>query len=229
MATDHEAITDRVGLREVDVVDAVLRLNGRPLTLRGVNRHDSDPVTGPAIGLEHMERDLALMKRHNINAVRSSHYPNDPRFYQLCDEYGFVVMSEADNESHGTQARMLADPSWASQVEHWNEPIADNPAWTEATLDRVRSCVVRERNRPCIISWSAGNECGYGCTFEAALAWMKRTDPTRVTHYESAYYRDSKRAYDYSNIDLYSRMYPSLEEVRDYLLSLIHISEPTRH
>ncbi|WP_043563423.1 glycoside hydrolase family 2 TIM barrel-domain containing protein [Actinomyces israelii] len=217
MATDHEAITDRVGLREVDVVDAVLRLNGRPLTLRGVNRHDSDPVTGPAIGLEHMERDLALMKRHNINAVRSSHYPNDPRFYQLCDEYGFVVMSEADNESHGTQARMLADPSWASQVEHWNEPIADNPAWTEATLDRVRSCVVRERNRPCIISWSAGNECGYGCTFEAALAWMKRTDPTRVTHYESAYYRDSKRAYDYSNIDLYSRMYPSLEEVRDYL------------
>lgn len=217
MATDHEAITDRVGLREVNVVDAVLRLNGRPLTLRGVNRHDSDPVTGPAIGLEHMERDLALMKRHNINAVRSSHYPNDPRFYQLCDEYGFVVMSEADNESHGTQARMLADPSWASQVEHWNEPIADNPAWTEATLDRVRSCVVRERNRPCTISWSAGNECGYGCTFEAALAWMKRTDPTRVTHYESAYYRDSKRAYDYSNIDLYSRMYPSLEEVRDYL------------
>ena len=219
LTADHEVITDRVGLREVDVVDAVLRLNGRPLTLRGVNRHDSDPVTGPAIDLEHMERDLALMKRHNINAVRSSHYPNDPRFYQLCDEYGFVVMSEADNESHGTQARVLADPSWASQVEHWNEPIADNPAWTEATLDRVRSCVVRERNRPCVISWSAGNECGYGCTFEAALAWMKRTDPTRVTHYESAYYRDSKRTYDYSDIDLYSRMYPSLEEVRDYLAS----------
>ena len=217
LTADHEVITDRVGLREVDVVDAVLRLNGRPLTLRGVNRHDSDPITGPVVDLEHMERDLALMKRHNINAVRSSHYPNDPRFYQLCDEYGFVVMSEADNESHGTQARVLADPSWASQVEHWNEPIADNPAWTEAALDRARSCVIRERNRPCIISWSAGNECGYGCTFEAALAWMKQTDPTRVTHYESAYYRDSKRTYDYSNIDLYSRMYPSLEEVRDYL------------
>ena len=217
ISTEHEVITDRVGLREVDVVDAVLRLNGRPLTLRGVNRHDSDPITGPAIDLEHMERDLALMKRHNINAVRSSHYPNDPRFYQLCDEYGFVVMSEADNESHGTQSRFLADPSWDNQVEHWNEPIADNPDWTEATLDRVRSCVIRERNRPCIISWSAGNECGYGRTFETALAWMKRTDPTRVTHYESAYYRDSKRSYDYSNIDLYSRMYPSLEEIRDYL------------
>ena len=90
--------------QEVNIVDAVLRLNGRPLTLRGVNRHDSDPVTGPAVDLEHMERDLALMKRHNINAVRSSHYPNDPRFYQLCDEYGLVVMSEADVESHGTQA-----------------------------------------------------------------------------------------------------------------------------
>ena len=109
------------------------------------------------------------------------------------------------------------DLSWPSQVEHWNEPIADNPAWTEATLDRVRSCVIRERNRPSIIAWSAGNECGYGCTFEAALKWIKQFDPTRVTHYESAYYRDSKRAYDYSNIDLYSRMYPALEEIRDYL------------
>ena len=217
ISTDHEVITDRVGLREIDIADAVLRLNGRPLTLRGVNRHDSDPVTGPAVDLEHMERDLALMKRHNINAVRSSHYPNDPRFYQLCDEYGLVVMSEADVESHGTQARVLADPSWPSQVEHWNEPIADNPAWTEATLDRVRSCVIRERNRPSIIAWSAGNECGYGCTFEAALKWIKQFDPTRVTHYESAYYRDSKRTYDYSDIDLYSRMYPALEEIRDYL------------
>ena len=189
ISTDHEVITDRVGLREVDIADVVLRLNGRPLTLRGVNRHDSDPVTGPAVDLEHMERDLALMKRHNINAVRSSHYPNDPRFYQLCDEYGLVVMSEADVESHGTQARVLADPSWPSQVEHWNEPIADNPAWTEATLDRVRSCVIRERNRPSIIAWSAGNECGYGCTFEAALKWIKQFDPTRVTHYESALLR----------------------------------------
>ena len=90
--TDYEVITDRVGLREVDIADVVLRLNGRPLTLREVNRHDSDPVTGPAVDLEHMERDLALMKRHNINAVRSSHYPNDPRFYQLCDEYGLVVI-----------------------------------------------------------------------------------------------------------------------------------------
>ena len=217
ISTDHEVITDRVGLREVDIADAVLRLNGRPLTLRGVNRHDSDPVTGPAVDLEHMERDLALMKRHNINAVRSSHYPNDPRFYQLCDEHGFYVMSEADNESHGTQSRFLADPSWDNQVEHWNEPIADNPEWTEATVDRMRLCVHREKNRPSIISWSAGNECSYGCTLEAALFWVKDFDPTRLTHYESSYYRDSKRRYDYSCIDLYSRMYPAIEEIRDYL------------
>ena len=126
-------------------------------------------------------------------------------------------MSEADNESHGTQTRFLADDSWDNQVEHWNEPIADNPEWTEATVDRMRLCVHREKNRPSIISWSAGNECGYGCAFETALAWAKAFDPTRLTHYESAYYRDSKRVYDYSSIDLYSRMYPSLDEIRAYL------------
>ena len=219
ITTPGEVITDRVGLREVGVADVVVRLNGSPLTLRGVNRHDSDPVTGPAVDLAHMQRDLRLMKEHNINAVRSSHYPNDPRFYQLCDEYGFYVMSEADNESHGAQSLFLADDSWENQVEHWNEPIADNPEWAEATIDRMRLCVHREKNRPSVIAWSAGNEGGYGCTFEAALAWVKGFDPTRLTHYESAYYRDSKRRYDYSCIDLYSRMYPSLEEVRDYLNS----------
>ena len=217
ITTPGEVITDRVGLREVEVTGAVVRLNGRPLTLRGVNRHDSDPATGPAIGLEHMRRDLRLMKEHNINAVRSSHYPNDPRFYQLCDEYGFYVMSEADNESHGTQTRFLADDSWDNQVEHWNEPIADNPEWTDATVDRMQLCVHREKNRPSVIAWSAGNECSYGCTLEAALRWVKDFDPTRLTHYESSYYRDSKRRYDYSCIDLYSRMYPAIEEIRDYL------------
>ena len=104
-----------MGIREVTVSDAVVHLNGRPITLRGVNRHDSDPTTGPVVDLEHMLWDLRLMKEHNINAVRSSHYPNDPRFYQLCDEHGFYVMSEADNESHGTQSRFLADPSWTTR------------------------------------------------------------------------------------------------------------------
>ncbi|WP_103061769.1 glycoside hydrolase family 2 TIM barrel-domain containing protein [Actinomyces qiguomingii] len=217
LTTPGEVITERVGLREVTTADAVLYVNGAPVTLRGVNRHESDPLTGPVVGVEHMLRDLRLMKQHNINAVRTAHYPNDPRFYQLCDAYGFFVQSEADVESHGTQVRVLADSSWESQVEHWNEPIADNPEWIEPALDRVRLCVEREKNRPCVISWSAGNECGYGCTFEAALAWIKAADPTRVTHYESAFYRDSKRIYDYSGIDLYGRMYPGLDEVRAYL------------
>ncbi|QKD80425.1 glycoside hydrolase family 2 TIM barrel-domain containing protein [Actinomyces marmotae] len=217
LITPGESIADRVGLREVSVDGVVVRLNGRPITLRGVNRHDSDPVTGPAVDLAHMQRDLRLMKEHNINAVRSSHYPNDPRFYQLCDEYGLYVMSEADNESHGAQARFLADPSWDNQVEHWNEPIADNPEWIGATVDRMRLCVHREKNRPSVIAWSAGNECAYGCTFEAALAWVKGFDPTRLTHYESAIHRSSRRAYDYSDLDLYSRMYPSLDEIRAYL------------
>ncbi len=212
-----EVIRDRVGLREVCTDGPVLRVNGAPVTLRGVNRHDSDPVTGPTVDLDHIRRDLRLMKEHNVNAIRSSHYPNCPQFYQLCDEYGFYVMSEADNESHGTQTQFLADDSWPNVVEHWNRRIANNPAWIEPTLDRVRLCVEREKNRPCIISWSAGNECAYGWTFEAALLWIKQFDPGRVTHYESAYYRSGDRRYDYSSIDLYSRMYPGLDEIRAYL------------
>ena len=212
-----EVIRERVGVRTVRTAGPVLLVNERPVKLRGVNRHDSDPLTGPTVSLAHMERDLQLMREHNINAVRSAHYPNDPRFYQLCDEYGFYVMSEADNESHGTQTQFLEDSSWPNVVEHWNERIANNPDWIEPTLDRVRLCVTRERNRPSIISWSAGNECAYGWTFEAALLWMKTVDPTRVTHYESAYYRSQDRRYDYSSIDLYSRMYPALDEIREYL------------
>ncbi|MFC2758156.1 glycoside hydrolase family 2 TIM barrel-domain containing protein [Propionibacterium acidifaciens] len=217
LSCPDEVIRDRVGLREVRTDGPVLLVNGAPVTLRGVNRHDSDPVTGPTIGLDHIRRDMRLMKQYNVNAIRSSHYPNCPQFYQLCDEYGFYVMSEADNESHGTQTQFLADDSWPNVVEHWNERIANIPAWIEPTLDRVRLCVEREKNRPCIISWSAGNECAYGWTFEAALLWMKQFDPSRVTHYESAYYRSGDRRYDYSSIDLYSRMYPSLDEIHAYL------------
>lgn len=217
LAVEDEEIHEQVGVRTVRAAGAVLMVNDMPVTLRGVNRHDSDPEVGPCVSVEHMARDLRLMREHNVNAVRSSHYPNDPRFYQLCDRYGFYVMSEADNESHGTQTQFLQDNSWPNVVEHWNERIANNPEWIEPTMDRVRLCVTRERNRPSIISWSAGNECAYGWTFEAALLWMKQTDPTRVTHYESAYYRSNDRRYDYSSIDLYSRMYPGLEEIEDYL------------
>ncbi len=212
-----EEITDTVGLRTVEVRDARLLVNGAPVKLRGVNRHDSTPDAGPVVSVDHMIRDLRLMREHNITAVRSSHYPNDPRFYQLCDQYGFYVMSEADNESHGTQTQYLEDSSWPNVVENWNARIADNPEWIDATVDRIKLCVLREINRPAIISWSAGNECAYGVTIERALEWIKQTDPSRVTHFESAYYRPQESSYDYSNIDIYSRMYTDLEEIDSYL------------
>ena len=217
METEGEVLTDRIGIREICVKDAVLYVNGTDIKFKGVNRHDSDPMTGFVIGLDQMKKDLQMMKESNFNAVRSSHYPNAPYFYQLCDEYGFFVIAEADNESHGTQSQYLKDSSWENVSQRWNERIADNPDFIPATLDRTRLCVHREKNRPSIVIWSMGNECGYGCTFEEALKWTKEFDKTRLTCYESSFYRSKKRTYDYSNIDIFSRMYPSLEEIRDYM------------
>lgn len=217
METEGEVLTDRIGIREICVKDAVLYVNGTDIKFKGVNRHDSDPMTGFVIGLDQMKKDLQMMKESNFNAVRSSHYPNAPYFYQLCDEYGFFVIAEADNESHGTQSQYLKDSSWENVSQRWNERIADNPDFIPATLDRTRLCVHREKNRPSIVIWSMGNECGYGCTFEEALKWTKEFDKTRLTCYESSFYRSKKRTYDYSNIDIFSRMYPSLEEIREYM------------
>ena len=217
LETEGEVITDRIGIREISVKDAVLYINGTAIKFKGVNRHDSDPVTGFVIGLEQMKKDLQMMKESNFNAVRSSHYPNVPYFYQLCDEYGFFVIAEADNESHGTQSQYLKDSSWENVSRRWNERISDNPEFIPATLDRTRLCVHREKNRPCIVIWSMGNECGYGCTFEEALKWTKGFDTTRLTCYESSFYRSDRRKYDYSNIDIFSRMYPSLEEIQEYV------------
>lgn len=217
LETEGEVITDRIGLREICVKDAVLYVNGTAIKFKGVNRHDSDPVTGFVIGLEQMKKDLQMMKESNFNAVRSSHYPNVPYFYQLCDEYGFFVIAEADNESHGTQSQYLKDSNWENVSRKWNERISDNPEFIPATLDRTKLCVHREKNRPCIIIWSMGNECGYGCAFEEALKWTKGFDSTRLTCYESSFYRSDRRKYDYSNIDIFSRMYPSLEEIQEYM------------
>ena len=217
LASESEVIIEKVGVREVNIEDAVLKFNGRPLKIKGVNRHDSDPDSGPVVSIEHIKRDLQIMRQHNINAVRTAHYPNCPQFYHLCDQVGFYVMSEADNESHGTRNRLLKDESEENIVEHWNHPISNNPDWIAATRDRMQLCVHSEKNRPSVFSWSAGNEGAYGCTFEESLAWVKKFDPSRVTQYESAFYRSSDRKYDYQNIDLYSRMYPPLSDIDDYL------------
>lgn len=217
METENEVITDYVGIREIYIKKKTVYFNGRPIVFHGVNRHDFDPVTGAVISIDQLKKDLIMMKQHNFNAIRSSHYPNAPYFYQLCDKYGFYVVAEADNESHGPCEIYYENDDFAHKSKRWNETIADNPEYIEAVLDRTKRCVEREKNRPCIVIWSMGNECSYGCTFEEALKWTKEFDNTRLTHFESARYHSDKRKYDFSNLDLFSRMYPPFEEINEYL------------
>ena len=212
-----EVITDRIGIREITIENKIVYINGMPIKFHGVNRHDSDPVTGFTISREQIIRDMSLMKQHNVNAIRTSHYPNVPYFYELCDEYGFYVIDEADIEAHGPSELFYSDNSWENKAARWNEPIANNPEFCESILDRIRRCVIRDKNRACVVIWSMGNESAYGVTFEEALAWVKSYDSSRLTHYESAQYTDGKRKYDYSNLDLYSRMYPSISEMAEYI------------
>lgn len=212
LETENEVIIDRVGIREICVQGTVIYVNGKQIKFRGVNRHDSDPVTGFTISIDQMKRDLFLMKQHNFNAIRTSHYPNAPQFYQLCDQYGFFVIDEADLESHGaSQLYCRNNADWDKHVERWNEPFADNPDWMEPTLDRIQRCVMRDKNRPCVVIWSMGNESAYGCTFENAQAWTKAFDPSRLLHYEGSYYYNRNKKYDFSNIDIYSMMYRTIE------------------
>lgn len=217
LETEQEVITEYIGIREIKIVDEVVYLNGKKVKFRGVNRHDSDPVTGFTISIEQMMKDLTLMKQYNFNAIRTSHYPNAPMFYQLCDKYGFMVIDEADIESHGPMEFYFKDNSDKNKANHWNAPIADHPMWENAIVDRVSRLVQRDKNRPCVLIWSMGNESAYGCNFEKALAWTKSFDDSRLTHYESARYTNDSKKYDFSNLDLYSRMYPSIEEMHDYL------------
>ena len=212
-----EVITDRIGIREITIENKIVYINGMPIKFHGVNRHDSDPVTGFTISREQIIRDMSLMKQHNVNAIRTSHYPNVPYFYELCDEYGFYVIDEADIEAHGPSELFYSDNSWENKAARWNEPIANNPEFCESILDRIRHCVIRDKNRASVVIWSMGNESAYGVTFEEALAWVKSYDSSRLTHYESAQYTDGKRKYDYSNLDLYSRMYPSISEMAEYI------------
>lgn len=212
-----EVITDRIGIREITIENKIVYINGMPIKFHGVNRHDSDPVTGFTISREQIIKDMSLMKQHNVNAIRTSHYPNAPYFYELCDEYGFYVIDEADIEAHGPSELYYADNSWDNKAARWNEPIANNPEFCESILDRIKRCVIRDKNRASVVIWSMGNESAYGVTFEEALAWVKSYDSSRLTHYESAQYTDGKRKYDYSNLDLYSRMYPSISEMAEYI------------
>ena len=217
LETENEVIVDHIALRKIEIKDKVIYLNGQKIKFRGVNRHDSDPVTGFTINPEQIINDLTLMKQHNFNAIRSSHYPNAPFFYEMCDKYGFMVIDEADIEAHGPFMIYRKEDTDYNRFKRWNEKIADDPVWEEAIVDRVKLMVERDKNRFCIVMWSMGNESAYGCNFEKALEWTKNFDPDRITQYESARYRNYDETYDYSNLDVYSRMYPALSEIQEYL------------
>ncbi len=210
LETEDECISQQVGLRRIEVVDGVVLLNGVAIKFRGVNRHDSDPVTGFTISREQALRDLTLMKRHNINAIRTSHYPNAPWFLQLCSECGFYVIAEADIESHG-----MATKEGGYSPEGYAD-AADDPQFALAILDRVRRSVIRDKNNAAAVIWSLGNESGWGENFEAAGRWVKSYDPSRLLHYENFLTYHHARKPDFSMLDFYSRMYAPLKDIEAY-------------
>ncbi len=170
---ETEVLTQRVGFRTVEMRNGQLLVNGKAIYIKGVNRHEHDPVTGHVISRESMIRDIELMKQANINAVRTSHYPNDPLWYDLCDEYGLYIVDEANIESHGMGYALY-------------ETLGNNPDWKKAHLDRVMGMVERDKNHACIIGWSMGNEAGNGVNFYACYDAMKARDDTRPVQYERA-------------------------------------------
>ena len=192
-----EAVSHNVGFRKVEIKNSQFLVNGQPIYIKGVNRHEIDPATGHTVSLESMVRDITLMKQTNINTVRTSHYPNDPRWYDLCDRLGLYVIDEANIESHG--------------MGYGGESLAKDPNWKEAHLARIRWMVERDKNHPCILMWSMGNEAGDGVNFEAGYDWLKQRDPSRPVHYE--------QAGTGSNTDIVCWMYPSIESIVRYAKS----------
>ena len=180
----------RMGFRQSEIVGEKILINGKPLLIRGVNRHDFDPDFGWAVPDERYIQDFNIMKQNNINSIRTSHYPNDPRFYDLCDEYGFYVMDECDLETHGVRRK--------------NVP-GDNPMWTKAVVDRMERMVLRDRNHPCVFMWSLGNEAGDGSNFLRMKQAALKLDDTRQFHYEGDF--------DFTKSDVISRMYPTEDQV----------------
>ncbi len=214
-----EYIPLQLGFRDFRIDGKVLLVNGQKVKLKGVNRHDSHPYLGSATPMSHMENDLMIMKRHNINAVRTSHYPNDPRFLALCDKYGFYVVNETDMETHGL-----------ALVGNWDE-LTDSPAWNDAYMDRVQRMYERDKNHPCVLMWSLGNESGIGQNQVCMSDYLHARDPRNIVHCEDISRRihnrimtenlddaQAKATADCSSIDVESRMYPSVEEMeRDYV------------
>jgi len=184
----REAQRCRVGFRQVELKDDRLCVNGQPIWIKGVNRHEFDPDRGKAVTRESMIQDILLMKRFNLNAVRTSHYTNDPMWLDLCDEYGLYVLDEADLESH-----------------HYWDRFTKDPEWHDAFVERAERMVERDKNHPCVIAWSLGNESGYGPNHDAMTDWIRAHDPTRPVHYNPT--REPRCT------DIVSPMYPSIEDL----------------
>ncbi|OXM15465.1 glycoside hydrolase family 2 TIM barrel-domain containing protein [Paenibacillus herberti] len=205
----EETLLFPVGFRKIEIIDGVFKVNGKAIKLKGVNRHDSHPKLGQTVPIRHMIKDLNLMKRHNINTIRSSHYPNDSRFLELCNEYGFYVIDEADLESHGMG---VAGKKWEDEYVH---RLSNLPEWRSAFLDRAIRMVERDKNHPCIVMWSMGNESGYGENHILMAEWTKRRDSSIPVHYEGAAPINLGNP-NTEFIDVESRMYTSSEEIEAY-------------
>ena len=200
-----EQAETKVGFRQIEIRDGMILVNGKQVRMRGVNRHEMDPETGHVMSEERMLQDILLMKRANINAVRTCHYPNTERWYELCDSIGLYVMDEADIEEHGLRGQLASDPSWAT-------------AW----IDRTQRLVIRDRNHPSVIFWSLGNEAGWGTNFALTASWIHEFDPTRFVHYEGAqgnsqsndsqFTIGNRQLNDPSCVDVISRFYPRTQE-----------------
>ncbi len=191
-----EVVPSKIGFRKIEVKNGNFLVNGVPIMLKGVNRHEIHPDFGRAVPFHIMEKDVILMKRHNINAVRTAHYPNHPRFYELCNKYGLYVIDEADLECHGFE--IMGNISQLSK----------DPEWKEAYVDRIERMVERDKNNPCIIMWSLGNESGFGPNFKAMADWCHKKDPTRLVHYEGDF--------DVEVADVASTMYSSHDKMEEY-------------
>ena len=206
------ATSRRIGFRTVEVADGEVRVNGRRVMIKGVNRHEHDPQTYRVMSMETMRKDVELMKRANVNALRMSHYPNDPRMYDLADEYGLYVMDEANIESHGYMER-----GWKARDDKERATImlGYKPEWRSAHLERIERMVERDKNSPSVIFWSLGNESGTGTTFEEAAAWIRQRDPSRLVSYLGI--RETGGHHQISPYaDIYAPMYDQLEKMADY-------------
>ena len=208
---NNEKIIESVGFREVSIDGKVFKINGEAVKLKGVNRHDFHCETAATVSLEDLAKDIHLMKELNVNAVRTSHYPNSPEFYMLCDTFGIYVMDEADLEMHGACSR-----DGRYEIDLWKE-YAENEFFTPGITDRHAALVERDKNRPSVIIWSLGNESSFGKAFFGGANYIKRRDNTRPVHYEGLQNADSKYYYT-ELVDMVSMMYPSFEKIREDVL-----------